>query len=76
MVKNFLTQVAGTIVGKTHGISRNSNVYAVKVLDSDGTGSASDVLEGIEWVISAHKKRAKGRRSIANVLYKFNTSFH
>ena len=34
------------------GIAPNANLYDVKVLDGNGYGQTSDVLAGIDWVIS------------------------
>ncbi|KNC97871.1 uncharacterized protein SPPG_06864 [Spizellomyces punctatus DAOM BR117] len=44
------THVAGTIGGKTVGVARNVNLVSVKVIDNDGSGSASSVIMGLEWV--------------------------
>ncbi|HEY6354941.1 MAG TPA: S8 family serine peptidase, partial [Burkholderiaceae bacterium] len=33
------------------GIAPNANLYDVKVLDANGTGTLSDALEGIQWVL-------------------------
>ncbi|TPX71398.1 hypothetical protein SpCBS45565_g01093 [Spizellomyces sp. 'palustris'] len=44
------THVAGTIGGKTVGVAKNVNLIAVKVIDNDGSGSASSVIMGLEWV--------------------------
>ncbi|TFH42690.1 MAG: hypothetical protein E4G94_05870, partial [ANME-2 cluster archaeon] len=50
------THVAGTIAGtgvggyKT-GVAPGANLFAVKVLDSNGNGSYSDVIEGVEWSV-------------------------
>lgn len=33
------------------GVAPDSELYAVKVLDSNGNGQISDVIEGIEWAI-------------------------
>ncbi len=35
----------------TSGIAPNADIYDVKVLNDEGTGTLSDVLEGIQWVI-------------------------
>jgi subtilisin family serine protease len=43
------THVAGTIAGKTTGVAPESEIIAVKVLDSHGSGKLSTVLMGIEW---------------------------
>lgn len=50
------THVSGTVAGKTYGIAKAAKLYAVRVLDSNGSGSDSDVIRGIEWVTA--KKHA------------------
>lgn len=50
------TQVAGTIAAVDNktgivGVSDGTELYSVKVLDKNGTGSYADVIEGIEWAI-------------------------
>lgn len=45
------THVAGIIASKTFGISKKANIVAVKVLDENGTGSVSKIIEGIEFVV-------------------------
>ncbi|MBV8209587.1 MAG: S8 family serine peptidase [Burkholderiaceae bacterium] len=35
----------------TTGIAPNANIYDVQVLNGTGTGTISDAIEGIEWVI-------------------------
>jgi subtilisin family serine protease len=50
------THVAGIIGAKnnhvgTIGMAPDSSLYAVKVLDSHGTGYLSDVIAGIDWAI-------------------------
>ncbi|CAO3626419.1 unnamed protein product [Cunninghamella blakesleeana] len=47
---------AGTIGGKKFGISKKSIPVAVKVLRSNGSGSTSDVIGGVDWAISSHLK--------------------
>jgi len=48
------THVAGTIAAKKDGkgvvgVAPQARLYAVKVLDADGSGNLSDVIEGIVW---------------------------
>ena len=50
------TGVAGVIAAIDNdidvvGVAPNVDLYAVKVLDSDGFGSTSDVIAGIDWCI-------------------------
>jgi cerevisin len=67
------SHVAGTIAGKTYGVAKKAKVVAVKVLRSNGSGSMSDVVKGIEWVTLNHKdrvknaKKGKKERSVANM---------
>lgn len=50
------THCAGTVAGKRYGVAKNANVVAVKVLRSNGSGTMSDVLKGVEWAAAAHLK--------------------
>ena len=70
------THCSGTIAGKKYGVAKKANVYAVKVLKSNGSGSMSDVVKGVEYAANAHsdnvsaakkgkKKNFKG--SVANM---------
>lgn len=52
------THCAGIIASKTYGIAKKANVVAVKVMRSNGAGSMSDVLRGVEYVVRAHNKEA------------------
>ena len=53
------THCSGTIAGKKYGVAKKANVYAVKVLRSNGSGSMSDVVKGVEWAANSHAKKAK-----------------
>ncbi|KAI0405357.1 subtilisin-like protease PR1K [Xylaria palmicola] len=46
------THVAGTIGSKTYGVAKKVSLYAVKVLGSDGSGSNSGVIAGMDFVVS------------------------
>lgn len=66
------THCAGTIASKDYGVAKRANVVAVKVLRSNGSGSMSDVIKGIEYATRAHqdavKKGKKGfKGSTANM---------
>lgn len=45
------THVSGTACSKEYGVSLESRLYAVRVLDEDGAGFDSDIIAGIEWCI-------------------------
>ena len=61
---NHGTHVAGTIAGSKWGVAKGVTVHAVKVL-INGTGSDSDVIEGIDWAIT-HAK-ANGWPAVLNL---------
>jgi cerevisin len=50
------THCSGTIAGKKYGVAKKANVYAVKVLRSNGSGSMSDVVKGVEFAVEAHSE--------------------
>jgi subtilisin family serine protease len=49
------THVAGTVGGSTYGVAKAVTLYAVRVLDCDGSGSYSAVIAGVDWV-TAHRQ--------------------
>lgn len=58
------THVAGTIAGTQYGVAKQAHPVAVKVLRSNGSGSMSDVVKGVDWATSQHlaDKRSGGSR--------------
>ncbi|KAE9365398.1 serine protease [Stipitochalara longipes BDJ] len=53
------THCSGTVAGKKYGVAKKANVYAVKVLKSNGSGTMADVVKGVEWAAISHTKKAK-----------------
>ena len=51
------THVAGTAGGAKFGVAQGANIIAVKVLGDDGSGSSSDTIAGMDWVLTNHQKR-------------------
>jgi PGF-pre-PGF domain-containing protein len=49
------THVSGIAAGKgdgyTHGVATNASLFAVKVLNSSGSGKEADVIAGIDWAV-------------------------
>ena len=45
------THVAGTAAGKNCGVAPDATLYAVRVLDKDGSGSDATIAAGIEWAM-------------------------
>jgi subtilisin family serine protease len=59
------THVASTATGTTYGVAPGATAIAVRVLGSDGSGSNSGVIAGIDWV--AQETARSGRTSVANL---------
>lgn len=55
---------SGTIGGAKYGVAKNVKIVAVKVLRSDGSGSMSDVIKGIEFAAEAHIKETKSNKKL------------
>lgn len=45
------THVSGTACSQDYGVSLESRLFAVRVLDENGTGFESDIIAGIEWCV-------------------------
>jgi len=58
------THVAGTVAGKKYGVAKKANIVAVKVLRSNGSGSMSDVIKGIEFAVQHHNERVEEAKKI------------
>jgi cerevisin len=59
------THCAGVAAGKTYGVAKNANLIAVKVLSDNGSGQTSDIIAGVNWVIT--NVQSTGRPSIASM---------
>lgn len=44
------THMAGTVGGATYGVAKAVTLFSVRVLECDGSGTAADVIAGVEWV--------------------------
>jgi aqualysin 1 len=58
------THVAGSLGGKTYGVAKKVSLVSVRVLDCEGFGEVSDVLEGVDWVTAHHQA---GTPAVANM---------
>jgi len=52
------TVVAGIAGSTTYGVAKQATLHAVKVLDCNGGGKLSNLLEGVDWVTSHARKPA------------------
>jgi subtilisin family serine protease len=59
------THCAGTVGGNTVGVSPGANLYGVRVLDDDGSGSTADIVSALEWVLGYSK--STGHRSVVSM---------
>jgi len=61
------THCSGTVAGKKFGVAKKAKVIAVKVLKTNGSGTMSDVIKGVEYAAESHLKQQdlakKGKRS-------------
>lgn len=57
------THCSGTIAGKKYGVAKKAHVYAVKVLRSNGSGSMSDVIKGVDWASKSHQEQVKAAKN-------------
>lgn len=44
------THVAGTVGSATYGVAKGVNLYPVRVLGCDGSGTNSGIIAGMDWV--------------------------
>ena len=58
------THVAGIVGGIATGVARKCRLVSVKVLNSQGQGTLSDCIAGIDWVIANH---GPGEKAVANL---------
>ncbi|WP_109508457.1 S8 family peptidase [Nocardioides speluncae] len=58
------SHVAGTIAGATWGLAKKADVYGVRVLDCQGSGTTESVVAGIEWVTENAQKPAVANMSL------------
>jgi len=56
------THCSGTIAGKKFGIAKKADIYAVKVLKSNGSGTMSDVIKGVEWAAITHNEKVEAAK--------------
>lgn len=65
------THCAGSIAGSMHGVAKKATIKAVKVLNTNGSGTMADVLKGVEWTMKDHQARSlsksKKTKSVANM---------
>ncbi|WP_224365339.1 Ig-like domain-containing protein [Hyalangium versicolor] len=59
------TAVAGTIGGAKYGVAKGVFLHSVRVLNSQGLASASQLIAGIDWITANHVKPAVANLSLS-----------
>lgn len=57
------THCSGTVAGKKYGVAKKAHIKAVKVLRSNGSGTMSDVVKGVEYAAEEHIKMVEAAKN-------------
>jgi cerevisin len=57
------THCSGTVAGKKYGVAKKASIYAVKVLRSNGSGTMSDVVKGVEYAANSHVEQVEAAKN-------------
>ncbi|CAG8506450.1 899_t:CDS:2 [Funneliformis mosseae] len=60
------TMVAGIVGGKQFGVAKLVNLFAVKVLNAQGSGFLSELMMGINFVVNEHEN-SQNKKTIINM---------
>jgi serine protease len=60
------THVAGILGGTTYGVAKGVTLHPVRVLGCSGTGPASAVIAGVDWVTANHLSPAVANMSLGS----------
>ncbi|HET9133359.1 MAG TPA: S8 family serine peptidase [Gemmatimonadales bacterium] len=58
------THVAGTVGGTTHGVAKGVTLVPVRVLNCQGSGTTTGVVQGIDWVATNAQAPAVANMSL------------
>lgn len=56
------THCAGIIGSKTYGVAKKVELVAVSVMNMFGSGTTSDIIKGIEFVVDDHKGKVSSKK--------------
>jgi len=62
------THVSGTLGGTAFGVAKQVTLVPVRVLDCDGTGTISGVIEGVDWVTTHHNGPSVANMSLGGIV--------
>lgn len=63
------TAIAGVVGGLTYGVSRNTALLGVKVLDDSGSGTTSGIISAIDWIASDVFTRNCPKGFVVNIAF-------
>jgi subtilisin family serine protease len=63
------THVAGTVGGAAFGVAKGVRLFAVKVFDCFGNGSAATVISGVNWVAQNAVRPAVANMSLSGAAF-------
>ncbi|MBO0981310.1 S8 family peptidase [Microbacterium sp. SD291] len=58
------THVAGTAAGTKYGVAKKATIHPVRILNCEGSGSSTDIIEAIEWLTENAQKPATANYSV------------
>lgn len=59
---------AGIVGSKTYGVCKDANIKCVKVLDSQGSGTTSGVIKGLNYVFNRHLQNEKKNPNVRSIM--------
>jgi cerevisin len=62
------THCAGLVGSKSYGVCKDAQLFAVKVLNCEGSGSYSGILNGLEFVHKRHQEQLKKNSNVKSIM--------
>jgi hypothetical protein len=62
------THCAGLVGSKTYGVCKDANLFAIKVLDCQGSGTFSGILNGLEFIHKRHSDEFKHNNQVKSII--------
>jgi subtilisin family serine protease len=62
------THCSGIIGSKTYGVCKDAKIFGVKVLDSQGSGSTSGVIAGMNYAFNRHLENEKKNPNVRSII--------
>ena len=62
------THCAGLVGSKSYGVCKDAKLFAVKVLNCEGSGSFSGILEGLQFVYKRHLAQLEKKPNLKSII--------